>query len=67
MQHRLHVEPGGRHDGIFEGLPIQCFRQLPLGALNAFANQAKAIGMHAMRAQTQHNIAWFDILARQDF
>ena len=67
MKHRLHVQPGGSHDGLLERLAIQGERQLVGCTFDAFANQAEAIGMHTMRAKSQHNIASLNILARQNF
>ena len=63
----FNVQACGRHDGLLEILTIELGGQLRASPLNAFANQAETIGMHAIGAQAQYDVAWFDISSGENF
>ena len=66
-QHALDIQPGRRHHRLAERLPVQRGRQRVAGALNAFAHQAEAVGVHAAGPQAQHHITGLDVLPSQNF
>jgi hypothetical protein len=58
-QHVFHIQAGGLHDGLFEGLAVQRGGSVGACAFNALAHQAEAVGVHAAAGQAQHHVAGF--------
>jgi hypothetical protein len=55
------------HDGFFERLAVQRGRGAAASAVNAFAHQAKAVGVHTGRGQAQYHVTGLNILAGENF
>ena len=66
-EHIFHIQAGGLHQRLFEGFAVQRGRGVATRALNAFAHQAKAVAVHAVRGQAQHHVTRAHLLAGQDF
>ena len=52
----LHVQARGAHDGFAKRQAVQRLGQLIASPLDAFAHQRKAVAVHAVAGQAQHNI-----------
>ena len=59
-QHVLDVQPRRLHQGLLERLAVEHGGQISAGALDAFAHQAEAVGMHAAGGQAEHHVTSLD-------
>jgi len=57
LQHAAHVNARGRHDGLAQRLAVEGGGQVGCLALEALAQQRKAIRVHATGGQAQHHVA----------